>query len=110
MSKKRASLQRKYVAFVAGMLAVNNRCAVVRRILIVDSSYRECTRVATGLHHLRKKSAGGALMDPDNVVRSCNACNTWVEDHPEKAEKAGLVVRPGHPDYERLGGCHTPSV
>lgn len=103
MSKKRASLQRKYVAFVAGMLAVDDRCEVGRKILSVDCKYRGCTRRATGLHHRRKKSSQGALMEPDNVLRSCDPCNLWIEDRPERAAKAGLVVRAGDPEWDRLG-------
>lgn len=103
VSKKRAKLLRSYNAFVAGMLAVDKRCWVGREIVRIDRHYRECTRTADGLHHLRKKSSGGALMDPDNVLRSCNHCNTWVEDHPTLAWEAGLVVRAGDPDWERLG-------
>lgn len=103
MSKKQARLWRKYVAFVAGMLAVDDRCEVGRKILSVDCKYRGCTRRATGLHHLRKKSSQGALMEPDNVLRSCDPCNGWVEDHDERARKAGLVVRSGDPEWDRLG-------
>lgn len=109
MSKKRASLQRKYVAFVAGMLAVNDRCEVGRKILSVDSSYRGCLGRADGLHHLRKRSAQGALIDPSNTRRCCSPCNLWVEMEPERAHKAGLVVREGDPDWDQLGARrHTP--
>lgn len=103
MSKKRASLQRKYVAFVAGMLAVSDRCEVGRRISSVDCTYRDCRGRANGLHHRRKKSSQGALMEPDNVLRCCDPCNGWVEDHDARAHKAGLVVREGDPDWDRLG-------
>ncbi len=43
-------------------------------------------------------------MDPDNVVRSCNAGNLWIEDHPTLARELGLVVREGDPDWTRLRG------
>jgi hypothetical protein len=103
VSRKRASLQRRYSSFVSAMLAVDKRCEVGPRIRRAIHHYRGCRRTATGLHHLRKRSAGGALCDPDNVMRSCDPCNVWVEDHPRLARDLGLVVREGDSAWARLG-------
>ena len=42
-------------------------------------------------HELVKRSAGGSIVDPGNVVLLCNAHNTAVEDHPKEARRLGLV-------------------
>lgn len=61
-----------------------------------------CTFVATELHHLRKRSSAGALCNPANVRTVCHECNMDIEDRPEAAEAAGLVVREVHPEWEAL--------
>lgn len=62
----------------------------------------DCTHHATELHHLRKRSAAGALANPANVVPVCHACNMAIEDYPVAARAAGLVVREGDPEWEAL--------
>lgn len=62
----------------------------------------ECGQRATELHHRRKRSSAGALAHPDNVVPCCHDGNMAVEDHPTIALHAGLVIREGHPDWDRL--------
>ena len=61
-----------------------------------------CTYKATELHHLRKRSSSGALCNPEGVVPVCSPCNLAIEDHPEEAHGAGLVVREGDPMWDAL--------
>lgn len=61
-----------------------------------------CAGTATQLHHLRKRSSSGALAERDNVRRSCHDGNQAVERHPRQAERAGLAIREGHPDWDRF--------
>ena len=44
-------------------------------------------------HELIKRSQGGSIVDPENIIMLCNYHNGWVEDHPLDAEKIGLVKR-----------------
>ncbi len=92
-SKKKQAEHRLYLQFVAELEAESPWCEVGPFISTVNLAYRGCTRRMQGLHHLRKRSAGGAEMDRANVLRSCNTCNGWVEDHPEQARRANLVIR-----------------
>lgn len=63
-----------------------------------------CTGRATELHHKRKRSSGGAISNPANVVATCHTCNVYgIEDHPIEAHAAGLVVREDDPEWESLG-------
>lgn len=61
-----------------------------------------CGRWSTELHHRRKRSSAGALAHEDNVVPCCHDGNMAVEDQPLIAREAGLVVREGDDDWERL--------
>jgi hypothetical protein len=84
-------------------LAISKRCEVGERIRWIDPLWRGCTGTAQGLHHLRKRSSSGRVKSRLNTLRSCNACNGWVEDWDGLAQLAGLVIREGHPWWPWLG-------
>jgi hypothetical protein len=92
-----------YGEWVRTQLRADSRCHVGPMIRSVAPGWRGCTGRAQGMHHLRKQSAGGVRISEANTLRSCNPCNGWVEDHPDEAEEAGLVVGFRHPLYEALG-------
>lgn len=59
-----------------------------------------------GMHERRKRSAGGSLVNPANLIPACNWSNGWIEDNPAEARDlfgTALVVREGDPEYEALG-------
>ena len=94
-SVKASAEHRRYLAFVAELAAESDSCEVGPLWSKVDPTWRGCLGRMSGLHHLRKRSAGGALMDRANVLRSCSPCNGLVEDRPDLAHSAGLVIRRG---------------
>lgn len=56
-----------------------------------------CTGQPDSIHHVIKRSAGGALMPSTLAVRqrqvflvACLPCNGAVEDHPQQARQRGL--------------------
>lgn len=69
---------------------------------------KHCRGKIEGLHELRKRSAGGSLVNRQNLIPACNWCNSWVEDNPLLAHEWGLVVREGDPEWERLGKRNDP--
>lgn len=90
-SVKREREHRAYLVFVAELADESTACEVCPLIATVLPSWRGCWGQMQGLHHLRKRSQGGAVMDRANVLRSCNSGNGWVEDWPVLARQAGLV-------------------
>lgn len=50
----------------------------------------ECTKAADGLHHM--KGRGIHLLNRKFLKRACNACNGYVERHPQYAMDHGLSV------------------
>lgn len=65
-----------------------------------------CRRRVEGLHERRKRSAGGSLVNPENLIPACNWCNGWVEDEPALARElfgSVLVVREGDVEWGGLG-------
>lgn len=103
-SRRRAAEHPAYLVFVEQQIAANPHCQLEALIRVVDPTWRGCRGWATGLHHLRKRSSGGALISEANTLTGCNPCNAgWIEDHPRLARKAGLVVRSGDPLWDELG-------
>lgn len=69
------------------MLAADPFCAVGSVL---------CTKVAVCLHHITARSvAPERVLDPQNVIRSCHACNMYIETAPGAAwaESVGLKKR-----------------
>lgn len=67
-----------------------------------------CRNKIEGLHELRKRSAGGSLVNRNNLIPACIPCNGWVEDYPAVAHELGLVVREGDPEWDALGARNDP--
>ena len=65
-----------------------------------------CAGRVEGLHERRKRSSGGSLVNPENLIPSCNWSNGWVEDEPRLARElfgSVLVVREGDAEWPSLG-------
>jgi hypothetical protein len=58
-----------------------------------EKFYRDnCTNKGTVVHERKKRSQGGSLTDPNNLMACCPFCNGFVEDRPEVSRSLGLVV------------------
>lgn len=73
--------------------------SILRRQLIVERGdicqvqiSPHCRHRAEGTHHLKKRSALGKH-DRENLLLSCDPCNSFVEDYPKTARAAGLVIK-----------------
>jgi hypothetical protein len=80
MSVKRMAQQRLYRKIVKEMLAEDPCCEI---------KAPGCTGIAQGLQHKVKRSAKN-LLNRKNLLRSCNSCNTWIENHPLEAIAMGV--------------------
>ena len=81
--------RKEYIAFSQELRASVGRCQIGW-----DSV---CTGQPDGIHHVIKRSAGGALFPSEAADKqgqvfmvACNPCNTAVEDHPKEARERGL--------------------
>jgi hypothetical protein len=81
-SEKRKVEQKKYRKIVTEMMAVSDRCEIKQE---------GCTGKATGLHHKQKRTPKNFLQKT-NLLRSCDNCNTWVENNPEEAMEKGFSI------------------
>lgn len=81
VAKKREKLQKEYRKVVKEMLAKDGRCEIHSPV---------CTGKAEGLHHIVKRSVKN-LMKPENLKRSCNACNSFIEANVDWAQEHGFV-------------------
>lgn len=92
-------------------------CPVLERLGIET----HCQQQIGGIHERRKSGAGGSRVNPDNLIPACNWGNERIESvvdvtepSPEnplggerwRVEHSELVVREGHPDWDRLSKRH----
>jgi len=64
-----------------------------------------CARQIQGLHERRKRSAGGSLVNPMNLIPACNWGNGYIENNPAQIRElfgSILVVREGDAEWEGL--------
>ena len=104
-SDERQKLMKEHrIPAIEAMVAEGRRCEIgpVLAHHGLDGG-RSCIGRIEGLHELRKRSAGGSLINPANLMPACNPCNGWVEDYPEESHILGFVVREGDEGYEELG-------
>jgi hypothetical protein len=65
-----------------------------------------CTGRAQDGHELLRRSQGGSITDPNNVVGVCRPCHGWIGEHPAQAVARGLArwgMRAGSPVGVRHG-------
>lgn len=74
-SDNRKEDQKQYKKIVKEMAAKSNRCEV---------KAPGCTKIMSGLHHIVKRSPEN-LLDKNNLIRACNSCQGYIEQHPKWA-------------------------
>lgn len=81
-SDKRKVVDKEYRKIVKEMLKENPNCEIKET---------GCTKIATGLHHMKKRTPA-TLLDKRFLKRSCNNCNLYVELHPLEAIEKGHSI------------------
>lgn len=74
-SEKRKRDEKVYKKIVKDMAAKSNKCEV---------KAPGCSKIMEGLHHIVKRSPEN-LLDKKNLVRACNNCQRYIEQHPKWA-------------------------
>lgn len=88
MTVKRMAQQRLYRKIVKEMIEEDPRCEI---------KAPGCTGKAEGLQHKVKRTSKN-LLDRKNLLRSCNSCNTWIENNPLEAIAMGVSVSKFKPE------------
>lgn len=105
-SRKRSDFMRDVRApQVRALRAAGARCEL-GPVIAAAGGASGCTGHVEGLHERRKRSAGGSLVNPRNLMASCNRCNSFVECEPALIREltgTALVVREGDPEWVALG-------
>lgn len=91
LAKRSAKMAKAY----AGSAGVEGRRALVARLLAERPRCQAalpavCTGDSVDVHELLARSAGGSILDVDNLVCVCRRCHTWIGDHPKEALVLGL--------------------
>lgn len=51
-----------------------------------------CGILATEPHEIVKRSRGGSITDPDNILATCRDCHQFTEVYPSLATQYGLLA------------------
>jgi len=105
-SEKRTEFMQETRAPTVGALALAGVRCQIGPLLDQVGLGGQCGGVISGLHERRKRSSGGSLTNPLNLIPACSWCNGQVEDQAGPIrELTGdmLVVREGDPEWEQLG-------
>lgn len=51
-----------------------------------------CKKRAVDLHEKRKRSRGGSITDPANILHLCRSCHEFTEREPAAATRAGMLI------------------
>jgi hypothetical protein len=90
---------------VRALRAAGARCEL-GPVIAAAGGRSGCTGRVEGMHERRKRSAGGSLVNPRNLMASCNRCNSFVECEPKQIREltgTALVVREGDAEWDELG-------
>lgn len=94
VSDKRAAENRARVTALAFVRRRSGgRCEAGPMIAAVDPvAASECRGRGVEGHEKLKRSRGGSITDPRNIVWTCRPCHDFTEREPAKATEAGLLV------------------
>lgn len=56
----------------------------------MHAAWGSCERKSRDVHELLARSAGGDILDENNLICVCRSCHTWIGDHPRLALALGL--------------------
>lgn len=105
-SAKRAKLMRtERVPLIESLRAQGVGCLVCPALIEAGIAI-QCSGAIEGIHERRKRSAGGSLINPANLIPACNRGNGFVEDECGMIRRLTgdrLIVREGDPEWESLG-------
>jgi 5-methylcytosine-specific restriction endonuclease McrA len=69
------------------------RREIVSRILGAFSRCQRCKFAdAVDVHEVLPRSAGGSILDEDNLRAVCRTCHRWIHEHPKEATASGWLV------------------
>ena len=98
-SEKRQKLYVERRALVEELLSNRPRCEACgprkgEEIYLLDCVgylvYKE--NRAVDVHELKRRSQGGSILDPKNLITVCRDCHRWINDNPEWATHLGLSL------------------
>jgi len=100
-AKRQKLMTEERIPMIVSLINAGYTCEIGPILADYDIPNPDCTTQIQGMHERRKRSSGGSLTNPSNLVPACNSCNGFVEEFPEIVrEETGdlLVLREG--DWE----------
>lgn len=72
---------------------------------LIEDPDHQCQGRSMDVHERKKRSQGGSLEDPHNLLAVCRLCHGWIDAHPAHSYDLGLLIH-GWDEVTPLGGTH----
>jgi hypothetical protein len=83
VSKKRMILNKERRQFTSDILRIRLMC---------EARIRGCTMTPSDCHEIMPRSAGGSILDPENVLALCRSCHHFITVNPAWSYEMGFLV------------------
>lgn len=103
-TKRSAVMKDSRVPMIKGLIDDGRKCELGP--ILYGIGLTGCTGEIQGIHERRKRSAGGSLTNPANLIPACHWCNGAIEDNAglvRATTRDLLVVRQGDNEWDGLG-------
>lgn len=90
-SKKREKLYEERRPFVARILKERPLCEACKIFAAHDNKTTYLQHLSKDVHEIVRRSQGGSILDPDNVLAVCRPCHVRIGNYPELAFELGLA-------------------
>jgi 5-methylcytosine-specific restriction endonuclease McrA len=90
-SKKKEEEYKLRRPFVEEILAKYPACQACPVFAKHDEKLTYRRNRSTDVHELIRRSQGGSILDPDNVIAVCRPCHTRIGNYPQLAFDLGLA-------------------
>jgi len=77
--------------FVAEILSLYPTCQACPIFAKHDEKVTYVCRYSTDVHELKRRSQGGSILDPANVLAVCRPCHARIGNYPQLAFDLGLA-------------------
>lgn len=92
-AKRRAENKEREQTRFEVLARCGGRCEAGPLIALVDPVWAsKCLGRGSEMHEKLKRSRGGSITDPENIVYVCRCCHMFTEEFPYLATQVGLLV------------------
>lgn len=91
-SAKKEAEYKKRRPLVQKILSERPMCEACKILAVYESKVTYVHKPSVDAHEIMPRSAGGSILDENNILALCRDCHNWVTTHPLEAQNMGLSL------------------